>query len=79
MTIPENIGNYLMRYASELGDRILQTYPALHNPGDPVSGRFGSLLRVPFAAQRLAVMGVVKRWHRAKAAALVAECGTGKR
>ncbi len=78
MTIPENIGNYLRRYASELGDRILQTYPALHNPGDPVSGRFGSLLRVPFAAQRLAVMGVVKRWHRAKAAALIAECGTGK-
>ncbi len=35
MTIPENIGAYLMRYASELGDRILQTYPALHIPAIP--------------------------------------------
>ncbi len=78
MVIPDNIGNYLRQFASELSDRILQTYPALHNPGDPISGRFESLLRVPFAAQRLAVMGVVKRWRGAKAAALVAECGTGK-
>jgi hypothetical protein len=28
-------------------------------------------LRSPFAAQRLAVMGIVKRWHRAKAAAVI--------
>lgn len=78
MTSPDSIGNYLRRFSSELSDRILQSYPALHNPGDAISGRFASLLRVPFAAQRLAVMGVVKRWRRAKAAALIAECGTGK-
>ena len=47
-------------------------------PQGPVSERFKTLLRSPFAAQRLAVMGIVKRWHRAKAAAVIAECGTGK-
>src|SRR5580658_4485023 len=78
MTIPSSIGSYLKQYSQELGDRILQTYPALHGPADPVSQRFSCLLRGPFAAQRLAVMGIVKRWQRAKSAALIAECGTEK-
>ena len=43
-----------------------------------MSERFNTLLRSPFAAQRLAVMGIVKRWQEARAAAVVAECGTGK-
>ena len=29
-------------------------------------------------AQTLAIMGVVKRWNEARAAAVIAECGTGK-
>jgi hypothetical protein len=78
MTIPSTIAEYLSRFSPELGDRILHVYPALQAPDDPVSERFESLLRTPFAAQRLAVMGIVKRWQRAKAAAVVAECGTGK-
>ena len=78
MNIPSTIADYLRRCSQELGERILQVYPALQAPGDPVSDRFNSLLRSPFAAQRLAVMGIVKRWERAKAAAVIAECGTGK-
>lgn len=78
MTIPSTIAEYLSRFSPELGDRILHVYPALQAPEDPVSERFESLLRTPFAAQRLAAMGIVKRWQRAKAAAVVAECGTGK-
>jgi hypothetical protein len=78
MTIPSTIAEYLSRFSPELGDRILHVYPALQSPDDPVSERFESLLRTPFAAQRLAAMGIVKRWQRAKAAAVVAECGTGK-
>ena len=78
MSIPSTIAEYLSCFSQELGDRILQIYPALQAPQDPVSERFKTLLRSPFAAQRLAVMGIVKRWHRAKAAALIAECGTGK-
>ena len=78
MSIPSTIPEYLSCFSQELGDRILQIYPALQAPQDPVSERFTTLLRSPFAAQRLAVMGIVKRWHRAKAAAVIAECGTGK-
>jgi len=78
MTIPSTIAEYLNRFSPELGDRILHVYPALQAPDDPVSERFESLLRTPFAAQRLAAMGIVKRWQRARAAAVIAECGTGK-
>src|SRR5580704_18109371 len=78
MNLPLSISDYLRRCSQELGERILQIYPALQAPGDPISERFNSLLRSPFAAQRLAVMGIVKRWERAKAAAVIAECGTGK-
>jgi hypothetical protein len=78
MTIPSTIAEYLSRFSTELGDRILHVYPALQAPNDPVSERFETLLRRPFASQRLAAMGIFKRWQRAKAAAVVAECGTGK-
>jgi superfamily II DNA or RNA helicase len=36
------------------------------------------LVRKPFPAQTLAIMRVVKRWNEARAAAVIAECGTGK-
>ena len=78
MSIPSTIAEYLRRSSQELGERILKIYPALQAPDDPVSERFNSLLRTPFAAQRLAVMGIVKRWEQARAAAVIAECGTGK-
>ena len=78
MNIPSTIADYLRRCSQELGERILKVYPALQAPGDPVSDRFNSLLRSPFAAQRLATMGIVRRWEMAKAAAVIAECGTGK-
>src|SRR5580698_429087 len=78
MPIPSTIAEYLRRSSQDLGERILKIYPALQAPDDHVSERFNGLLRSPFAAQRLAVMGVVKRWEQAKAAAVIAECGTGK-
>ena len=78
MSIPSTIAEYLRRSSQELGERILKIYPALQAPDDPVSERFSGLLRTPFAAQRLAVMGIVKRWEQAKAAGVIAECGTGK-
>jgi hypothetical protein len=36
------------------------------------------LLRKPYPAQTLAIMGLVRRWQEAKAGAVIAECGTGK-
>src|SRR5258708_15964267 len=75
--IPD-IATYLRAWAPELGERILQTYPPLHGVDDPASPLIGHLLRKPFPAKTLAMMGVVKRWKEARGAAVIAECGTGK-
>jgi len=74
----DSIAAYLRTWASELGERILQTYPPMQGFCDAPSPLIGQLLRKPFPAQSLAVMGVVKRWNEARGAAVIAECGTGK-
>ena len=74
----DSIATYLRAWAPALGDRILQTYPPLHGFDDVASPLTGQLLRKPFPAQTLAMMGVVKRWNEARGAAVIAECGTGK-
>ena len=73
-----NIFTYMRAHAVELGERILKTYPALHQVDDPPSSRLTGLLRQPFPAQTLAIMGLVKRWELARSAKIIAECGTGK-
>jgi superfamily II DNA or RNA helicase len=73
-----SIFTYMRAHANELGDRILSTYPALHQVDDPPSPRLSALLRQPFPAQTLAIMGIVKRWNHARTAKVIAECGTGK-
>ena len=78
MSLPQTISDYLSLFAAELGERILQQYPALYSVEEAPSPRLGSLLRRPFPAQQVAIMGIVKRWEEARAAAVVAECGTGK-
>ena len=78
MPLPKDINEYLRAWAAELGERILQTYPPLQGFDDAASPLTGQLLRRPFPAQTLAMMGVVKRWNKARGAAVIAECGTGK-
>jgi hypothetical protein len=78
MQLPKDINEYLRARASELAERILRTYPPLHGVDDPGSPLIDHLLRKPFSAQTLAMMGVVKRWREARGAAVIAECGTGK-
>src|SRR5258706_13477362 len=72
------IYDYMRAHATLLGERILQEYPALHQFDDPVSPRIQELLRKPFPAQTIAIMGTAKRWQQARTAMVVAECGTGK-
>jgi len=72
------IYDYMRCHAALLGDRILKEYPALHQFDDGVSPRIEGLLRTPFPAQSIAIMGVAKRWQQARTAMVVAECGTGK-
>ncbi len=78
MPVPKSISDYLRVFGSELGDRVLQSYPALHNLPDPISPRLRTLLRKPFPAQAVAAMGVARKWETDRSAAVIAECGTGK-
>ncbi len=73
-----DIPTYLRLCSSELGERILQSYPPLHSIDDPPSPLISKLLRKPYPAQTLAIMGLVRRWQQARAGAVIAECGTGK-
>src|SRR5579864_2814123 len=73
-----DIYTYMRAWSEQLGQRILQEYPALHRFEDPISPRIDELLRRPFPAQSIAIMGVAKRWQQARTANVVAECGTGK-
>jgi superfamily II DNA or RNA helicase len=72
------IYDYMRANASLLGTRILREYAALHQFDDAVSPRIEGLLRRPFPAQIIAIMGVAKRWQQARTGMVVAECGTGK-
>ena len=73
-----DIPTYLRTHSEELGDRILASHPPLHAIDDPPSPIISRLLRRPYPAQTLAIMGLVKRWQQAHAGAVIAECGTGK-
>jgi hypothetical protein len=58
--IPERISDYLREFASELGERILDSFPPLHGVNDPPSPMIGKLLRKPYPAQTQAIMGPAK-------------------
>lgn len=72
------IDSYVCRFSNELGERILESLPPLHGPGDPCSPLLKNLLRRPYPGQAVAIMGVVTRLAEARSAGVVAECGTGK-
>ena len=78
MQPPKDIATYLRASATELAERILRSFPPLQGVEDAESPLVNQLLRTPFPAQVLAIMGVVKRWSQARGAAVIAECGTGK-
>ena len=78
MPIPSSLHEYMAHHSVELGNRILLSYPPLHSPEQPLSPRIAQLLRQPYPAQALAIMGVAERWKIARGAHVVAECGAGK-
>ena len=78
MPIPDSIHGYLRMFGAELGDRILESYPALHDANDTVSPRLATLLRKPFPAQAVAAMAIARKWEKDRSAAVIAECGAGK-
>src|SRR5271166_5702434 len=74
----DTIHDYLRTHSEEIGKRILSSYPALHGADEAPSPLLSRMLRVPYPAQSLAIMGVSKRWQLASNANVVAECGSGK-
>ena len=57
---------------------FFSSYPALHGVDEAPSPLLSRMVRVPYPAQTLAIMGVSKRWQLARNANVVAECGSGK-
>lgn len=79
MSQPETVFEYLREYSGELGQRILDQFPALHPVGAPVSPLVKTLLRRPFAAQATVLMGMVRGWMEgARNSIVLGEMGTGK-
>ena len=78
MSVPDSIAGYLRQHTEEIGTRILQCFPPLHAIDDAPSPTISKLLRRPYPAQTLAIMGLVRPWQQARAGAVIAECGTGK-
>jgi superfamily II DNA or RNA helicase len=78
MQLPASIFEYMSHHSTELGERILRDFPALHRVGDILSPRIADLRRKPFPAQNVAIMGIAKRWETWRTAAIIGEMGTGK-
>ena len=74
----DTIHDYLRTHSEEIGERILSSYPALFGAGEAPSPLLSHMLRTPYPAQTLAIMGVSQRWQLASNANVVAECGSGK-
>jgi superfamily II DNA or RNA helicase len=74
----ETIHDYLLCHADEIGERILSSYPALHRPHETPSPLITRMLRTPYPAQTLAIMGISKRWRLGRNTNVIAECGAGK-
>lgn len=77
-THPTNINDYLRQFAAQLEERILQQFPPLHRPDEPLPRELARLRRTPYPAQALAIAGIAKRWDVENSAGAIAECGTGK-
>ena len=74
----DTIHDYLAAHSDEIGQRIPSSYPAPFGSHELPSPLLSRMLRTPYPAQTLAIMGVSKRWDLARNANIVAECGAGK-
>jgi len=74
----ETYHDYLRAYSSELGARIVEMYPPLQGPKDPIAPALKSLLRKPLPTQAMTITGSAKYLETEDSLRLVGECGTGK-
>ena len=57
----DTIHDYLRTHSDEIGNRILASYPALFRTDETPSPLLSQMLRTPYPAQTLAIVGVSKR------------------
>jgi hypothetical protein len=69
---------YLRTYSHELGSRIVEMYPPVQGPNDPIAKQVATLLRKPLPAQALTITGLAKHLKTTRSVRMVGECGTGK-
>jgi len=69
--VPKNIGDYLRQFANQLEEKILQQFPPLHQPGEPLPPELARLRRRPYPAQALAVAAIAKRWDVERSAGAI--------
>jgi hypothetical protein len=69
---------YLRTFSQELGSRIVEMYPPVQGPNDPIATPIATLLRKPLPAQALTISGLAKHLKTARSVRIVGECGTGK-
>jgi hypothetical protein len=74
----ETYHDYLRNYSAELGARIVEMYPPLQGPKDPIAPALKTLLRKPLPAQAMTITGIAKYLKTEDSVRLVGECGTGK-
>ncbi|RXH53787.1 DEAD/DEAH box helicase [Granulicella sibirica] len=74
----ETYHDYLRAYSQELGSRIVEMYPPLQGPKDPVAPELKTLLRKPLPVQAMTITGAAKYLQVEDSVRLVGECGTGK-
>jgi hypothetical protein len=58
----ETLHQYLAAHSDEIGERILSSYPALFGAEESPSPLLSQMLRSPYPAQTMAIMGVSRRW-----------------
>jgi hypothetical protein len=74
----ETYFDYLRHFSHEIGSRIVEMYPPLQGPNDPLATEIATLLRTPLPAQALTISGSAKHLETARSVRVVGECGTGK-
>jgi hypothetical protein len=74
----ETYFDYLRHFSHEIGSRIVEMYPPLQGPNDPLAPEIATLLRTPLPAQALTISGAAKHLEHARSVRVVGECGTGK-
>jgi hypothetical protein len=58
----DTMHDYLRHHSEEIGARILASYPALYRPDQAPSPLLSRMMRTPYPAQALAIMGISKRY-----------------